>query len=422
MQLVEKHIIKKNSHLYSECDRVCFLSKNLYNYANYIVRQEFIKTSKEKEGGLIKHANWIRYNSLNRTFIDNHQHDYVMLPRKVSNQTLMMLDKNWKSFFRANKDYNKNKEKYNGRPKLPKYIHKTDGRFITIYELGAISKKLIKKGIVKLSKTDIEIRTNKANINMVRIVPGLDEYTIEIVYTIPDMSPKEDNGRYASIDLGLNNLATITSNVKELKPVIINGKPLKSINQFYNKRLAYYKSKLEKTNKKKHSKRTRWLTNKRNKKIDDYLHKSSRLIINMLKEKEINTLVIGKNANWKQDINIGKTNNQNFVSVPYSRFINMLVYKCEMDGIRTVLQEESYTSKASFLNNDYIPTHSKRRENKYVFSGYRQSRGLYKIKGCDVVINADVNGSYNILRKAFPNIIDGIEGFAVIPVIITIAN
>ena len=116
MQLVEKHIIKKNSHLYSECDRVCFLSKNLYNYANYIVRQEFIKTSKEKEGGLIKHANWIRYNSLNRTFIDNHQHDYVMLPRKVSNQTLMMLDKNWKSFFRANKDYNKNKEKYNGRP------------------------------------------------------------------------------------------------------------------------------------------------------------------------------------------------------------------------------------------------------------------------------------------------------------------
>ncbi len=202
----------------------------------------------------------------------------------------------------------------------------------------------------------------------------------------------------------------------------INGKPLKSINQFYNKRLAHYKSKLEKINKKKHSKRTRWLTNKRNKKIDDYLHKSSRLIINMLKEKEINTLVIGKNTNWKQDINIGKTNNQNFVSVPYSRFINMLAYKCEMDGIRTVLQEESYTSKASFLNNDYIPIHSKECGDNHIFSGYRQSRGLYKIKGCDVVINADVNGSYNILRKAFPNIIDGIEGFAVIPVIITITN
>jgi IS605 OrfB family transposase len=422
MQLVEKHIINKNSEFYSECDELCFKSKNLYNYANYVVRQEFIRTSKEKELGLRTFTNYLNYNAINRILIDENQFDMYQLPIKVSNQTLMVLDKNWKSFFKSIKDYSKNKSKYNGKPSLPKYLDKEKGRFVAIYEKGAISKKRLKYGIVKLSKTNIEISSKKENINMVRIVPRLDHYVIEIVYTVPDVPKLENNDKYFSLDLGVNNLAAITSNVKEIKPIIINGKPLKSINQFYNRKVAEYKSILEIRNKKKSSKNLRKITNKRNRKVDDYLQKASKLIVDLSIEKQVNTIVIGKNDGWKQESEMSKKNNQNFVNIPHSRFINMIVYKCEKQGINIILQEESYTSKASFLNLDKIPTYGKI-ETEPKFSGYRQCRGLYKIKGSKETINADVNGSYNILRKAVPNVFtDGIEGLSVNPTILKIVN
>jgi len=422
MRLVEKHIISKNSALYAECDNVCFKSKNLYNYANYIIRQEFIKTSKEKQEGTRSFANYLNYNQINRILVDEKQFDMYQLPLKVSNQTLMVLDKNWKSFFASIRDYKKNPSKYKGRPKLPSYLDKVDGRFITIYEKGAISKLFLKKGILSLSKTNIQLTTRKENILMVRIVPRLSHYVIEIVYQIPDVSKLENNNRYLSLDLGVNNLATITSNAKEIKPMIINGKPLKSMNQFYNKKFAEYKSILEKRNKKKHSNRTRKLTNKRNRKVDDYLHKASKLVIDIAKEKQTNTVIIGKNDGWKQFTDMSKSSNQNFVNIPHSRFIDMIVYKCEKAGINIILQEESYTSKASFLNLDNIPAYGKVNEEPS-FSGYRKCRGLYKLKGENKVINADVNGSYNILRKAVPTAFaNGIEGLSVIPSIITIVN
>jgi len=422
MQLVEKHIINKSHSLFSECNGLCFKSKNLYNYANYIVRNEFINTFKEKEQGVRTFANYLNYNAINRILIDNKQFDMYQLPIKVSNQTLMTLDRNWKSFFKSIKNYSKNKTKYNGKPALPKYLNKTYGRFITIYEKGAISKKRLKHGIVALSKTNIEISSKKENINMVRIVPHLDHYVIEVVYTVPDKPKLENNNRYISLDLGVNNLATITSNVKDINPIIINGKPLKSINQFYNKKIAEYKTVLEIRNKKKTSKKLRKVTNKRNRKVDNYLHKASKLIIDFVKEKEINTVIIGKNDGWKQDSNMRKDTNQNFVNIPHSRFINMVVYKCEKEGINIILQEESYTSKASFLNLDKIPVYEKIKTEPE-FSGYRKYRGLYKIKKENTYINADVNGSYNILRKAIPNVFsDGIEGLSVNPVIIKITN
>lgn len=422
MRLVEKHIINKNSALYAECDGVCFKSKNLYNYANYIIRQEFIQTSKEKQEGARSFTNYLNYNQINRILVDEKQFDMYQLPLKVSNQTLMVLDKNWKSFFASIRDYKKNPSKYNGKPKLPSYLDKENGRFIAIYEKGAISQRFLKKGILALSKTNIQLTTKKENILMVRIVPRLDHYVIEIVYQIPDVSKLENNNRYLSLDLGVNNLATITSNVKDIKPVIINGKPLKSINQFYNKKIAEYKSILEKRNKKKSSNRTRRMTNKRNRKVDDYLHKASKMVIDVAKEKQTNTVIIGKNNGWKQSTDMSKNSNQNFVNIPHSRFTDMIVYKCEKAGINIILQEESYTSKASFLNLDNIPTYGKVNEEPS-FSGYRKYRGLYKIKGENKVINADVNGSYNILRKAVPTaFVNGIEGLSVNPAIIKIAN
>lgn len=423
MRLVEKHIIKKGSEFYSECDLLCFKSKNLYNAANYVVRQNFINTSKLKEQGLVEHATYLNYYNINRLFVDDKQFDMYQLPLKVSNQTLMLLDKNWKSFFSSIKDYVKNPSKYKGSPSLPKYLNKTDGRYVVVYEAGAISKKLLKNGIIVLSKTNIQISSRKENINQVRIVPKLDQYVIEVIYTVPDVPMVDDNHRYASIDLGVNNLATITSNTKELKPTIINGKPLKSINQYYNKKLASLKSTLETRNKKKTSKNLRKLTNTRNNKVDNYLHKASKEVVKQLVDNNMSKLVIGLNKQWKTDSSMSVKSNQNFVQIPHSRFIEMITYKCERQGIRVILQEESYTSKASFLNLDKIPTYGDKNNQEIEFSGYRASRGLYKLKGSETKLNADVNGSYNILRKAIPTAFDnGIEGLSVNPVIIKITN
>lgn len=188
---------------------------------------------------------------------------------------------------------------------------------------------------------------------------------------------------------------------------------LKSINQYYNKKKSNLKSILENRNGKKKSKRTQKLEQKRKEKIDNYLHKSSKLVINKLLVNNINTLVIGKNKEWKQDINIGSKNNQKFVSIPHSRFIFMLKYKCERSGINVIITEESYTSKCSFLDLEPVKKHQ-------TYQGKRISRGVFK-SSTGRKINADVNGGYNILRKAIPNIFDnGIEGLGVNPKIITI--
>ena len=193
---------------------------------------------------------------------------------------------------------------------------------------------------------------------------------------------KSNNNRYSSIDLGVNNLATVTSNV--VKPYIINGKPIKSINQYYNKETAICRSNNNK-------KRQRRLSLKRENKIKDYFHKSSSYIVNQLVSDSINTLIIGYNKDWKQDTNMGKINNQKFVFIPHSKFVTMLQYKCRLKGINVLLTEESYTSKSSFLDRDPL----KKSES---YGGKRICRGLYRTKN-GTLINSDVNGALNILRK-----------------------
>ncbi len=400
MRLVEKHKVSSNHKLFKEIDFLSFLSKNLYNYANYIVRQEFISSKKYLTNPEVYHL--VKTSS-----------DYKALPAKVSNQVLKVLDRNWKSFFKAIKEWKKSPSKFTGCPKLPKYKHKEKGRNIVIYEKGAISKKELKKGIVKLSKTDIVVSTQQQNILEVRLIPRGKEYVIEIVYEVQD-TPALDFEAIASIDLGLNNLATVASNQKGFKPLILNGKPLKSINQFFNKKKAELQSQIQKQNPKNFtSNKIKALTAKRNNKVDTYLHQASRTIINYLLLNQIGTLVIGNNKQWKTDINIGKKNNQNFVQIPHYKFIQQLTYKAQLVGIKVIVNEESYTSKASFLDLDPIPTYKKGMS--YIFSGKRIKRGLYQsVQG--KLINADLNGSYNILRKAIPNAFaEGIEGLAVIP-------
>lgn len=406
MQLVERHIIKSNNIYFKEMDSLCFLSKNLYNKANYIIRQEFISTSKEKELGQRENANWIRYQYLQKKLSKDKDFDYCNLPAKVSQQVLMGLDKNWVSFFSSIKDWKKNPDKYRGKPALPKYKHKTNGRNILIYTIQAISKKELKKGIVKLSGTDIKIKTRQKpeSINQVRIIPKSGYFVVEVIYKKEEIINESlDKNKIAGIDLGLSNLATVTSN-QNLRPLLINGRPLKSINQYFNKKKAQLQSFVGNRT----SKNIVRLTNKRNFKIENYLHNTSRFIVNYLLQNKIGTLVIGKNESWKTSINLGKVNNQSFVNIPHSRLINMIEYKSKLVGIDVIITEESYTSKCSFI--DFEPM-----EKKESYLGKRKHRGLF-ISSQGIKINADCNGSGNIIRKEFPNAFaDGIEGVVVRP-------
>ena len=405
MKLVERHIVKENSSFWKQIDELCFLSKNLYNYANYIVRQSFIF-----EGV---------YLGFNQVYhLVKKQPDYQALPRKVSQQVLKVLDKNWKSFFKANEAYIESPEKFTGRPKLPKYKHKTKGRNLLIYTLQAISKPWLKKGIVKLSGTDIAVTTKVKNIVRARIVPKVGQYVIEVVYEKHECYTVTNYKDVASIDIGVDNLAALTSNQKGFIPILVNGRPLKSLNQFYNKTKAFLQSLLKE--KQPTSKLIQRLTAKRNNQVDTYLHQASRWIIDYLDQRGIGKLIIGQNPLWKQFVNNGKKNNQSFVSIPHARFVEMLIYKGAIKGIEVITSEESYTSRASFLSLDPIPNYGDEGAKQVKFSGYRESRGMYKIKGKKKRINADINGSYNIMRKVIPTVFDGgIEGAVVRPIRVT---
>ncbi len=328
MQLTERHIIKSTSHRFALIDELAFKSKNLYNAANYVIRQSFIYG-----------WGYINYNEMNR-LMKYHQ-AYKALPAKVSQQILMILDKNWKSFFEAVKAYKADSSKFTGRPKLPKYKDKAKGRNILVYTIQAISTTQLRKGIIKLSGTELLIKTqiNPEGICQVRLVPKCDSYAIEVIYDEPESTVSNGNS-VASIDLGLDNLVALTSNQPGFIPLLINGRPLKSINQFYNKRKAQLQSQLKGS--RKISPRIQRLTRCRHQKVDNYLHHTSRLIVDHLVAKQIGTLVIGKNAQWKTEIDLGKQTNQNFVSIPHARLIEMLEYKTRLVGIKVIVQEESY--------------------------------------------------------------------------------
>lgn len=398
MILVEKHNIGINHVHFNELDKLSFLSKNLFNMSLYNIRQHYFNTNtflSLKEN----------YKLLNKV----QKNDYKALPSKISNQVIKQVDTAFKSFFMANKKYKENPSKFTGKPKITNYKDKVDGRNILTYEKKAVSKKAIKNGLINLTYSTLSISTNVKydELKCVRIIKRLNSYVIEIAYEKKEMELKTNNFKYSGGDLGLNNLITVTFNNGE-RPLIINGKPLKSINHFYNKELSRLKSELEVKNNKKISKRIKRLTEKRNNKINDYLHKTSKMLVNQLVSKDISKIAVGKNNGWKQDINIGKKNNQNFVQVPFNNFINMLDYKLKLKGIELILINEAYTSKCSFLDSEEIKKHT-------TYSGKRIKRGLFKTnKG--LIINADVNGSFNILKKAFPNAFaDGIQDLAVNP-------
>lgn len=404
VQQVEKYVIKKSHPYYNMFCEYTHLAKNLYNHANYLVRNEFTETGK-----------WLRSQHLDKILKEDLGFpDYRNMPAAQSaQQVLHLLDNSWKSFFKSIKDWSKNKDKYSGKPKLPKYKPK-DGKMI----LPLTNQQVRQKGdFLHFPKSfcgfTVKPRCitldNFEKINQVRVVPKGQSFCLEVVYSVSVESElRSDNGRYMSIDLGLDNLATVVTNTG-LNPIIVNGKGLKSSNQYYNKKNAHYQSIAKQMNNQQYTNRLYRLTQKRNLKVEDYLHKVSRYIVDFALENQINTIIIGNNKNWKQSSSLGKVTNQAFVSIPHQKLIDKICYKAELRGIQVILTEESYTSGTSFLDNE-LP------EKFYYNKKRRVKRGLF-VSNKGIKINADVNAAFQIMKKVFPNVFtDGIEGVVLHPV------
>lgn len=417
MQRVETYIITKNKSKkdFQILIDLCHKSKNLYNYTNYILRQatcnklenisEYsdlittkIKKVKSKSDNTEQTyiQNFISEFELSKRLSNLNQFDYRNLKSQCAQQIIGQVFQNHKSFYKAVAEYFKNKSKFKGRPKLPKYKDKK-GLNVLVYTNQCSS--ISKDGYLKLAK-DFKLKSVQTTIEnkqfkQVRIVPKLDYFKLEIVYEKTEgdyVRQAKDKNKYlnnAAIDIGVDNLAAITSDNKAAKSLIVNGRSLKSINQFYNKKLAEINQIYSKHNIHTGSK-LKSLNRKREFKINDYLHKASRLIVDYCILNDIKTLFIGHNKGWKNECDMSKQNNQNFVQIPFNKLIQMLEYKCEEVGISVQEINEAYTSKCSALDYEVIESHD-------VYCGQRLKRGFYQSSE-NKMLNADINGSLNILR------------------------
>lgn len=396
---------------------LCHISKNLYNAANFQVRKEY------KE-----YKHYMGYSTLDHLMKDND--NYRKLPANTAQQVLMILDENWKGYFEGKKEYWANPERFTGKPNQPGYLDK-NGEFLLIFtdqQVWNINGEIkFPKRISMLNSNSLnflKIKTRlKGHIKQVKIVPMGIGYMVNIIYIkevkIDNLRLEKSKGRIIGIDLGVNNTVAIADNIGG-SPIIIKGGIIKAINQFYNKTRAKLQSIYDRQpimclleNKKEICRKTGFaidaVTHNRNKKIKDIMHKMSRYIIDYCVEFNIGTIVIGQNPFWKQRVNLGKRNNQNFVHIPFDKLIKMIWYKSEEVGINVITDREEYTSKCSFLDWEELCHHDK-------YIGKRIKRGLFR-SGKGISINADVNAAYNIIRKVFPNAFNGhgIEGVVLHP-------
>ena len=370
----------------------CHIAKNIYNHANYLIRQEFINNGK-----------YLGYREIEKLLHDDLEHpDYWDWNLANSGQqVLRQLDRNWKSFFKSIKDWKVHKDKYTGRPKLPKYLKK-DG--VLEFALTTQQVKLKSDNLIHFPKSMHGLtiqpqfikKDTYVKFNSCRIVPRNDRIIIELIYTINIEDFDYETKNIGSIDLGIDNFVTFVDSLGN-KPIIINGKGLKSCNKYYNELVSKEKSKLDlNKNKNNYSHKLHSITNKRNDKVKYFMNRASTYIVKTCLDLDINAIVVGKNDGWKQKSNIGKVNNQIFVQIPYQLFIHDLQYKCEEVGIKVILTDEAYTSGTSFLDNEQ-PIKDKYNKKR------RVKRGLFK-SNTGKLINADVNGAYQIMRKVFHDV------------------
>ncbi len=399
MRLVEQHRIDRHDPRWRAIDSAAFASKHLYTAALYLTRQAFIHQHRV-----------IAYPELAREMKTSEP--YRALPRKVSQWVLKQVALAWTSYFAACAAWEADPSRFLGHPRLPRYLDQ-QGRNLLTYTGQAISRASKHRGYVVPSGLNIRVETHQTAIDQVRIVPHASHYTVEVIYERPITPADVDPARVAAMDLGVNNLAAVAPNQPSLVPFLVHGRPLKALNQWYNKRRARLQAKLAEGVSV--SRQLDILTDKRNRQISSYLHVASRRIVDWLVAQRIGTLIIGKNDGWKQQVRLGKQTNQNFVFIPHARFIQMLTYKAELVGIRVLVAEESYTSKCSFLDLEPVAKHE-------IYAGKRAKRGMFRARD-GRCLNADINGAYNILRKVVPDAFgNGIGGVVVHPVRMALAN
>lgn len=453
--------IKPGHRLFSYSEQMCQGAKNLYNTTNFYIRQVFttlkqdkpleplqqqvigtlranidlmnlrqleahqsrlrkqlFKPTDQRKGSRCnlfelpsKDSPYLDFPFLDSLFKVMDQADYRALPTQGSQWVMKSVFTNWKSFFASIRDYRMNPDKYTGIPRIPGYARsRTKEVVLTSQDCQIKDRKYLKLPKTKHRLNIGKLGTIDGDFKMVRIVPRYGQYVMELVFTCQAETADVKKEKAMAIDLGINQLATIVTNTGH-RPVCVKGKPLKAINQFYNKLTAHYTSILRQ-GKQPHegahtSKRLEQLHLKRHRRIKDFFHKTSHCIVSLAVEQQIGTIIIGYNQGWKVESDIGRRNNQSFCHIPHQMLVSMIRYKAEALGIEVILTEESYTSKASFLDRDPLPKYEEGVSR--TFSGRRIHRGLYRsTKG---FIHADVNGAANILRKVFPKAsADGIAG------------
>ncbi len=389
---VERLLIKPNHADYSACRKIARLSKQVFNQALFYKRQAFFRHES------------MSFPKLDQIMKFHHKSLYDSLPNAGSQAVIKKLCTDFDSFWNALNDWKVNPEKYEEKPQIPKYkkqgqlktfllpakpISVKDGHII-------LPKKMNIEPVISRFALDKKSNSSCEIFKEIRIVPHGSCFWIEIVYSETQFKSdlkndvKLNSDNKLAIDIGINILMAITSNQASFKPVLVNGKPIKSINQNFNKQKAKLMSqgKKRKINK---------LSIKRYNQIRDYFHKCSNHVLQLCLMHDIGEVIIGKNKQWKQSIKIGKANNQSFVSIPHAQLIGQITYKLEAYGIIVREREESYTSKSDALACDNLPGYKK--GVKHTFKGKRIKRGLYR-SSIGKTIHADVNGSLNILRKA----------------------
>ncbi|MBR4760712.1 MAG: transposase [Lachnospiraceae bacterium] len=422
MILTENHRIKRNKHreLFKKIDAYCYSAKNLSNSVQYLICQCYRIHQKLKNGEIpdpweqelidnTNHAitayNVGRDEKKRQKLIDAENgfvadayflswymktwDVYRAMPYATCSQICIQEKcRQWKSFYQAKKEYHKNPDKFLGRPRKPGYLDPMNGRDslvitsqnFSIDEDGRISM----PGFLK----EIRIKAKHRPVRQIRIRTDKNSIRIMLMYE-QETEPIKPDGSIMGIDLGVDNLVTASLSTAGA-PVIINGRPLKSINRYYNKRKSIMQEVAKKSNRLDITNRMEQLTEKRNNKVKDYLHKASRKVIEIAKRNGVSRIVIGNNRGWKQKVELGKRTNQTFVSIPYRMLIDMICYKAQLAGIKVSIVRESYTSGTSYLDGEY--------PEKFFYDATRRvKRGLFKSnKG--TMINADVNAAYQIIK------------------------
>ena len=385
IQLVKRFRIKP----ISEVIELCKLSNNLYNQSLYEMRKRG-----EEEGVWMFHRQ-LREHMYGVTNLEG-EINFKLLRRDIADYVVKQVSDNVKGFFKAIKNWKAHPEEFKAKPEFPKF-HKRGGMNVVqvrynhdckISDTGEISFGCMPEVCISIPQWGKYKAKILAGCKMVRILPEKNFMTIEVVYNVELAAPDAGTNNVAAIDFGIDNLATV---VTPNGCYIFSGKVLKSYNQDFNKELARYSSIKAKQGIEKGTKRMTAMYDKRNRYIDTFMHTVSKAIVDMLIEQKVGKLVVGRNKGWKQEVNIGKTNNQKFVQIPFYSLQSKLQYKCEMAGIEYVEQEESHTSKCDALAMEEIGHHEH-------YAGVRKKRGLFQ-SSTGRYINADQNGALNILRK-----------------------